>query len=260
MGLIGAAFGVGFVIGPAIGAVSSRLGDAGPGLVAAAIAAGNLLLVLLALPEPRRRTARPSALPLRELSGRHLVAPFAAAFCSTLAFTVIYVVFPLHAEWALGLDRSRVGWLFALVGLVAAVVQGLVVGRLAQRAGEGRVVQLGGLGMAAGLVLLPLVATEGAAFLPPGFLIALALTGAGVGLTSPAEAGYVSRATGPAEQGRALGLLQSVNAVARITGPVLAGVVMEWRGATAAFGTAAGVAVVAAAAGRGMRRRTSDEG
>lgn len=255
MGLLGAAFGLGFILGPTIGAVTSRFGDATPGLVAAAIAAVNLCIALMALGEPAHHAPMPGVLPVRVAGARGLLPPFVAAFCSTLAFTVIYVVFPLHAEQVLGFDRSRVGWLFALVGLVAAVVQGLVVGRLAPRFGEGRLVRFGGLAMGGGLAMLPVVAAGFGFFVPALFLLALVLTGAGFGLTSPAEAGYVSRRSGPHDQGRAMGLLQSVNAMARIVGPVTAGVVMELGGATAAFLAAAGAALGAAAAGAAMERK-----
>ena len=254
MGLLGAAFGLGFILGPTIGAVTSRFGDAAPGLAAAAIAAVNLCVAWAALGEPTHHAPMPGVLPVRLLGPRGLLSPFVAAFCSTLAFTVIYVVFPLHAEQVLGFDRSRVGWLFALVGLVAAVVQGWVVGRLAPRFGEGRLVRFGGLAMGGGLAMLPAVAAGFGFFSPALFVIALALTGAGFGLTSPAEAGYVSRRSGPHDQGRAMGLLQSVNAMARIAGPVMAGVVMELGGAPAAFLVAAGAALGAAAAGAAMEK------
>jgi MFS family permease len=172
---------------------------------------------------------------------------------STLAFTVIYVVFPLHAEQALGFDRSRVSYLFALVGVMTALVQGGLIGRLSRRYGEGHLVVAGGLLMALGLAGLAMTA-EGAWSLYPG-LIAL---GVGFGLAGPAEAGYVSRLAPPGSQGRVLGMLQSANSVARVLGPVAAGVAMSAGGAVASFLTAAAAAAGAGALGALFRRGSGD--
>ncbi len=252
MGLVGAAFGVGFILGPAIGAVAARFGTAAPGLAATAVAAVNLVLAVLWLPEPARRTARTVRLGRRFGPLRVFAAPFTAAFCSTLAFAAIYVVFPLHAESALGFDRTRVGLLFAWIGLAAAVVQGGLVGRLAARHGEARLVRGGGVLMAAGLATVPFVGPlDGAGW--PLFLAALLAVGAGFGLTSPAEAGYVSRAAGPDDQGRAMGALQSVNATARIAGSLASGVVLQLAGGPTAFVAGAVIALLATGAGFLMR-------
>jgi DHA1 family tetracycline resistance protein-like MFS transporter len=254
MGLVGAAYGVGFIAGPLIGGVTSGLGRAAPGLAATVLAAINLVVAARWLPEPARRHAQagPALPPAHRMPARRFAAPFGAAFASTLAFTVIYVVLPLHAEAALGYSRSTVSYLFALVGTMNALVQGGVVGRLAPRLGEGRLVTLGGLLMAAGLASLP--HGTGDASLHPLLLGALVLLGAGYGFVGPAEAGYVSRAAEPADQGRMLGLLQSINSVSRIVGPVAAGTVLALGGATLAFLTAAAAATGAAVLGLAMRR------
>src|SRR6185295_8644829 len=121
---------------------------------------------------------------------------------STLAFTVLYVVLPLVAERSLHYDRRTVSYLFALTGLMTAIIQGGVVGGLARRLGEGRVLLLGGVLMAVGLAGLSAMSHRG------GFLLAasLGIIGAGFGLAGPAETGYVSRIAPAAIQGRALGL------------------------------------------------------
>jgi len=257
MGLIGAAYGVGFVVGPAIGALMSRFGDAAPGLAAAGIATLNLMLAWRALGEPPRRRQAATRLPLRAILSRGQVPPFVAAFCSTLSFSTMYVVFPLFAELGLGFDRARVGMLFALIGFIAAAVQGSAVGPLVRRLGEGRLVWIGAIGMAAGLALLPASGNPAHSLTP--LWVALALVGAGFGLTSPAEAGYVSRHSPADDQGRTMGLLQSVNAMSRIVGPLLAGGIMAAAGAGAAFWTAAGAAVVAGMAGAMMRSRPVED-
>ena len=250
MGLVGAAFGFGFILGPAIAGLTAPMGSAAPGLAASALAAANLALALATLREPAAH--RPAfGAPTSPLPWRPLIAPFAAAVASTLAFTVLYVVFPLHLEQALGYDRSRVSYLFAFVGLLTALVQGGLFGALSRGLGEGRLLLLGGLLMAAGLALLPQVSQTGAA----PFYVALAMLGIGFGFAGPAEAGYVSR-TSPAElQGRILGSLQSVNSAARILGPVAAGVAMSAGGAPAAFFGAAGFAAASGLLGLAMTRR-----
>lgn len=246
MGLIGATFGMGFILGPTIGGITSGFGTAAPGLAAAAISLLTLVVAWVRLSEPARHRPAFTAPPV-PVAWRPFALPFAAAIGSTLAFTVLYVVFPLHAESVLGFDRSRVSYLFAYTGLVTALFQGGVVGRLAPRLGEGRVVILGGLLMAAGLALLPNVAAGG------GMLfLALGALGAGFGLAGPAEAGYVSRIAAAEVQGRVLGMLQSANALARILGPIAAGVGMAAGGAGAAFLGAAGCALVAGGLGHRM--------
>jgi MFS transporter, DHA1 family, tetracycline resistance protein len=255
MGLIGATYGFGFILGPIIGGVTSGLGDAAPGLAASGISLAALVVAGAWLPEPARRQPEAPAAALPPFAWRPLVIPFAAAFASTLAFTVIYVVLPLHVEEALSYGRSQVSYLFALVGLMTTIVQGGVVGRLAPRLGEGRLVTLGGVLMAVGLASLPPVADP---TMQPLLLTGLAVLGIGYGFVGPAEAGYVSRRAGRADQGRLLGVLQSINAVSRIAGPLAAGALLAFGGAALAFLAAAGSAGVAAALGLGMRPEGAD--
>ena len=148
MGLVGAAFGFGFIFGPMIGGIASHFGDAIPGLVATRAgvdqpAAGRAL----------RAGAGAAPRGVRGAGGavgwRPFAVPLAAAILSTLAFTVLYVVLPLVAERSLGYDRRTVSYLFALTGLMTAIIQGGVVGRLARRLGEGQVLLMGGVLMAA---------------------------------------------------------------------------------------------------------------
>lgn len=250
MGYVGAAFGVGFVLGPTIGGMASSVDPMAPGLVASVITGLNFLAALVLLPEvPARR--REAFAPVT-VSPRPFLVPFGAAFLSTLAFTVIYIVFPLHMEQRLGFDRSGVSYLFALLGLMTALVQGGLVGRLSRRVGEGWLVVAGGWLMGLGLTGLALTITAPAALYP-----ALVALGIGFGLAGPAEAGYISRVANPVVQGRVLGLLQSVNSSARVIGPVAAGALMGLGGAGLAFVAAAGAALGAAGLGTRMRRPPS---
>jgi MFS family permease len=255
MGLIGAAFGLGFVFGPAIGGWTSHIGDHVPGLTAAALCTLNLLFTLVVLPETAQHHSRstgptPVDWPL-------LVPPALVVFLSAVAFTVMYVVFPLYLERAMGFDRRHTGYCFALLGLVTAAVQGGLVGRLVGRFGERRVMEAGCLVVATGLILLPLLtgaeAPQGLRL--PGLLVVVMLMGFGPGLISPSTSGYVSRLTPAGQQGRALGLLTSAGSVARVIGPVVAGILSSAVGSPATFLAMAAVALAGAVGGYTARGR-----
>jgi multidrug resistance protein len=243
MGLIGAAFGLGFVVGPAIGGIAAHWSLHAPGLVASGLTGANLLLALVWLPESRVGRTAPRG--DGALHWSRFTAAFAAVGLSTLAFTVLYVVFPLEVEHSLGLHRGKAAYLFVLIGLVGAIVQGGLVGRLVPRVGERVLMGTGGLLLAVGLGMLPMAFGAGHQGGLAELYVALTILASGSALISPSAAAYVSRVASREEQGRALGLLQSVAAVARIVGPVLAGVVAGVAGARGAFLVASGAAGLA---------------
>lgn len=241
MGQVGAAVGAGFIVGPILGGLSSTGGSALPGWIAAAITFLNLLVAAIALPAapPRREPPRrPAATP----PPMSLALPLLILFLSTLAFSVMYVVFPLWGELILGADRSTVGYWFAFIGLITAGVQGGLLGRLVARLGEARTARSGALLLMLGLGILPF-STAGS---PWQFYLVLVVIGAGYGLAGPPLLGLISRHSDGSRQGRVLGVAQSANSLARIVGPVVAGLAMTWIGARHAFLSAAGLALVAA--------------
>lgn len=248
LGMIGAAFGLGFVVGPGLGGLSATLGDAAPGLVACGLTTVNLALAWWWLPE-----SRAAGTASRAGAAGHwtrFVMPLAAVGCATVAFTVVYVIFPLEVERALRFGRHEAAYLFMLMGLVSAIVQGGLIGRLVARYGERRLIVTGGLLMALGLVTLPRSfaagpGTAGFTLLYTGLLV----LAAGSAMISPSAASFVSRRAPADEQGSALGRLQSVAAVGRIVGPLLAGSVAAALGALAAFLVAAAVALLAGVVG-----------
>lgn len=248
MGFVGAAFGVGFTIGPVIGGLAARSSAGMPGLVAAAICGANFLLALLFLPESRERQTR-------EWS-RSFAVPRQAAlvtFGVSLAFTTVYVVFQHFARDELGLSRSAISYCFALLGLVTAIVQGRLVGRLAPRFGEQRLIGWGALFLAAGLMTILLASRVPATVAMVTLAGGVTLLSAGYSLVGPCLAGIVSRTTSRDEQGRTLGALQSVGTSARIAGPPLLGFLSERGGFELAFGTATAAAITAAVVGRRWR-------
>jgi len=244
LGLIGAAFGLGFVVGPGIGGLSATLGDAAPGLIACGLTAVNLGLAWRWLPESRRPGAAVTA--EAPVHWSRFLAPFTALGCSTVAFTVLYVVFPLEVERRLGFGQHQAAYLFMLLGVVSALVQGGLIGRLVARYGERHLILTGSLLLALGLAALTLAFRAGATGAGLALLFGgLLILAAGSAVIAPSAASLVSRLAPAEEQGSALGLLQSVGAVARIVGPVLAGSVAAGLGAAAAFLVAGGVALLA---------------
>lgn len=252
MGMIGAAFGLGFVLGPAIGGVFSQWGLAVPALVASGLSTLNLALAFFRLPEtlppdvranraaqPRRALLGLSAAALVE-AGRHTNVRqlFWLYFVGTTAFSLMEQVLGLFIErtWVQGPAADEVAHLrhaavltayfLVVVGVTATIVQGLLIGRLVQRFGERRLVQTGGSLITLSLLLLPLAGQTGhfAALMAVAPILAL-----GAGLLNPSLPSLLSQSVGRGEYGGILGLGQSLSALGRVIGPTMAGVLFEWR-------------------------------
>jgi MFS transporter, DHA1 family, tetracycline resistance protein len=253
MGIVGAAVGVGFIVGPILGGITAGISPMLPGLLAAAITAINLLVAVVILPESRqrRRAAVPKA--TIPLSWGTLLPAMSVIFLATLAFSVMYVVFPLFGEQRLGATRSTVSYWFAFVGLVTAIVQGGLLGRLVRWLGEPGTARLGAALLAGGFLLVaPSVRGGETTWV---FFAALASLGAGFGMAGAAMTGLVSRRTGADRQGRVLGITQSASAMARIVGPISAGAIMQAKSAEGAFLASAVMAAIALAIAAGLGRR-----
>ncbi|MEO8201766.1 MAG: MFS transporter [Gemmatimonadota bacterium] len=245
MALIGVAFGLGFIIGPAIAGVSSLAGTAVPGFVAAALCLLSLIFGWYALQETRVQLVPTSPAPI---PWRRTIVPYSVTLLSVVGFAVITVVFPLFTKEQLHFERYQTSALFVLMGLSSAVVQAWLIGRLAPRMGERSLMLLGSLLLSIGLAVIPVSFSAGVP-IPlrlPVLMLALAALSAGTGFVWPAVAGYISRLTPESEQGHALGALHSVASIARVIGPVLVGLVGEQGGYDRAFLTGAGLAFLAA--------------
>lgn len=249
MGMIGAAFGLGFILGPAIGGGLAGFGTSVPFFVAAGVTLANALLALGWLPESlppeaRDRAARSPGLAarlriLRSGAGARLGGPFAAAFLLTLAFAGAEATLSLWAGQRWGMGARTVSFLFTYLGVVSVIAQGWGVGRLTKRLGERRTAMLGLALLCAGMA--------GVAAAPTLALmsVALAALAFGQGTASPSLSSWVSRAAGPAEQGKVLGVYQSLGALARVAGPMGGGIAFAHLGISAPY--LAGAAVAAAA-------------
>ncbi|MBF0448295.1 MAG: MFS transporter [Magnetococcales bacterium] len=252
MGMIGAAFGLGFVLGPAMGGFLSGYGLATAPLVAAVITGMNGLAALLYLAETRKPDGADSNRSGQQAKGYHPFSPArwqaaglyagALSLCLLMGlfitlFSAFEVVLPLWGSELMGWSMGDIGWVFFYVGVVAVIVQGGVVRRLAPRIGEKRTTQAGLLLVALGFVLL-------AAWSQGGVWLSLALISAGAGLVHPGLSSLVSLNTDPDNQGMMLGLFQSMSALGRSVGPVIGGGVYGIYKGDIFFATAMGVVVV----------------
>jgi multidrug resistance protein len=266
MGLLGAAIGMGFVVGPALGAVLSRWGYPAVGYVAAALTAANLALAARRLPEslPTHRRPVPEATArsprLAGFRRRGLEGILVILFLTTASFSIMYPVFPLFVHDRLGFGPMQAGILFSLLGLVAVLVQGGLLGRLARWFGERPLLRVGALVMGFGMALLPLPFVRSPAMLGL-VMIPVAL---GVAVTTPIAQTLLSRLSGPLDQASNLGLGLSMTSLARAVGPLAGGFFFQHLGTPYPFWAAAvllvGAAGLVAAVPAGDRRGHVPEG
>ena len=228
MGLIGAAFGLGFIFGPAIGGwTSSHYGFAAPMFLAAWLALANAVLIACILPESLSAEvrARKAGLPKQRLFPRlfeHIqrdsFGTAAVTYFFTIAgFSIMTTLFALFLWHRFSLDEKHTGYLFALIGTISAVVQGGLIGRLSKRFGDARLATAGAAALGVAFLLMPICPRI-------GWVIAVVcLVALGNSLTSPTLTAIASRAVDADWQGRALGVFQSLGSLARWVGPLLGG-------------------------------------
>ena len=224
MGLIGAAFGLGFVLGPAIGGLCAIIDPRFPFFVAAGVAALNLVLAWKRLPEPERRpSARSSQRDLLRAAFRDgRIAPMITiTFLGTFAFVGMEQTFALLGQARFDFGLVETGLVFTYIGIIVAVVQGKAIGPLVARLGERRVMLTGLVLTGAALGLLA-ITTHLWALFPVMALLAAS------GLVFPTVTSLVSKAVGDADQGGMLGLLASSSGLARVAGPLAAGAMFDF--------------------------------
>jgi len=234
MGLIGAAFGLGFIFGPASGGILSRWGIHVPFFFAAGRCFANAALLYFTSPETVNKDH-----PARNLaaSGRgfdQLIASLKQPrlgfvlmiyFLFIVAFSIMTTSFSLYTMFRFGYDAQHTGYLFAYVGIIAVIIQGGLIGRLVKRFGELPLVIVGALCFAASLFAVPFVGPAA------GGLLALLIGGGvfsmGNSLATPALTSLASKSAGRAEQGTVLGVTQSVASLARAVGPSIAALLIN---------------------------------
>ena len=254
MGMIGAAFGLGFILGPAFGAIFSAVDERLPFFVAAGLAALNWLIAYRRLPESRRPGAAEAPAPRlavlrRALSSRELAPLVWMSFVATFAFVGMESTFALFGEHRFDYDAVQMGLLFTYIGVLAAVGQGVLVGRFVRRWGEGRVLIGGLVGTAAGLAVTAIAHELWV------LLVGLLLLSIASGLVFATTTALISLAAHEREQGVVLGLNASVGSAARIAGPVVATLLFQHAGV--AVPLVVGAVLFALCAAAAIRVRTS---
>ncbi len=228
MGLIGAAFGLGFIFGPPMGSfIYMHFGIEWVGYAAAIICALNMLAVWLYLPESLQEKVMDRAIRVKPVSGaiRALKEErfrdlFLISFIYITAFSMMQMTIALFWTDDYGLDKEQIGWMFAAVGVASAIVQGGLIGWLQKTFGERKLMIYGCISLAIGLGMI--------AFVPPSLflplsIVSIALLALGNGCLGPTLLSQLSKNAEQREQGEVLGLNQSFGSLARIVGPAIGG-------------------------------------
>ena len=246
-GMLGATFGLGFILGPALGGWLGEHGLRTPFLVAAGLTALNFLYGLLVLPESlppaKRGAARGQSLnpltPLRALTEFPILRSLAVTFVLLgLAGQTIFSTWVLFTEGALGWSPKQNGVALAFYGLLTAGVQAGLIGWFIGTFGERRTIMTGLVASTLEFVVLSVARTA-------PMLYASLVVGALGGLAQPALQGLISRQVSETEQGRVMGAVTSLNSLVGVIGPLLATTVY-------ASGTAAGFPGAAFAMGAAL--------
>jgi len=252
MGMIGAAIGLGFVVGPAIGGLLSPIGPAVPFMVAMVVAIINALLVMLFLPETHKvrevsktnsadkqqKGVLPASL-VELLRNSTLSRLIVINLLFTIAFTAMEAVFALFSQHMFGWTAKENGYIFTYVGLIIVLMQGGLVGQLVKRFGERKLLIAGLLMLSIGLALLPFSSTL--AFM----LVALGILSAGNGAVTPTTSALLSLTSSREAQGKVLGLAQGIAGLGRIIGPLFAGSIYTLVGPGAPFLVGSVLAIIA---------------
>lgn len=235
MGLFGAAFGLGFILGPAIAGILSKYGVHVPFFFAAALSFANSIALYFILPESVTDEIRAS-LSVRKNRFLELVESFRERafglinlvyFLLITAFSIMTAAFPLFSAHRFGYTAEQNGYLFFFVGIISMVSQGVLFGILVKKFGESRLIAFGCLSMVVSLFAFPFISPEygGLAML----LIITTILSFGNAMASPSLTSLASKVSAENEQGKALGILQSGASLARAIGPTISGILLNNR-------------------------------
>ena len=239
MGKIGAAFGAGFIIGPALGGSLSIYGFSVPGYAAMFLTIINILFVISFLPEPQRLKEKTIEITggisgyLRGLADslrKPLLGPtLLILFIVTLAFSAIPVIVPLLGIDFFNFNSLELSYVFIYIGLIQIVMQGFLINSLSKRLGEEKLIALGPILMATGIILMPIFQNLVV------FYFTNALLAAGFGLINTSIPAFISKRISLNEQGSILGITGSVASIANIPGPLIIGFVYAFAGSFVPF-------------------------
>ena len=236
-GLIGVAFSIGFMVGPAAAGFLAQYGNEYPILAAAGLSAASIVATYFLLPaiaphpDSHREQGSRLTLYLGAFKDVHLAPVLLQFFVFTFAFTTFISGFALFAERRLTYNAApfgakEVGYMFAFLGLLGILAQG-AIGALVKTFGESRLVQMGFAMMAAGFVLM------GRVQYIPYVLLAITLITLGNAILRPSITSLITTKAARHRQGMVIGLMQSLMSVGQIVAPVVAGLLIEHQFLTA---------------------------
>lgn len=233
MGMFGAAFGLGFILGPAIAGILSKYGVNVPFFVAAAMSLANAIALYFVLPESIKPgakaadTLRKSRIlelfdSLRDRAFREINLIY---FLLITAFSIMTYAFVLYTTFRFQYDAEKNGYLFAFVGVISILVQGMLFGRLVKMFGETMLIVVGCAVLVMSLFALPFIGPSYGGI--GALLIGLAVMSIGNSLASPGLTSLASKSADEHDQGRTMGIMQSGASLARTLGPLLGGFLLN---------------------------------
>jgi DHA1 family tetracycline resistance protein-like MFS transporter len=233
MGLFGAAFGLGFILGPALAGILSKYGVHVPFYFAAALSLLNAVALYFVLPEslPAEKRTEQSERKgkiaeifetLRDPQFRTISLLY---FLLITAFSIMTYAFVLFTAFTFDYNAEENGYLFAYVGLIAIIAQGAIFGVAAKKFGEAPLAAFGCLILTASLFAMPFSAPQFGGL--AGLLVISTFLSFGNAFSSPALTSLASKNAGDHEQGRAMGVMQSGASLARAIGPMIGGVLLN---------------------------------
>jgi DHA1 family tetracycline resistance protein-like MFS transporter len=266
MGLIGAAFGMGFILGPPLGGILSTVGQHHglalnllPGVVAASLSLTALLIAFVVLGESRKpglavvRSRIPPQFDRRiwdlVLHHRTMLLVMTSLFLTLLAVAGMETSITLHARDRFNFRQLDLAYFFLFMGVIVAVIQGGLIGRLARAVGEGNLVVTGAASFTIAMISVPSI------YRVPLLYVVAFLIAIGQGLCYPSLTSLVTKNSPPEQHGSMLGIAAAVGSLARFVGPILSGFLYDLAKARGAF--YGGGALVFAAVLASLRLRHS---
>ncbi|MSO15539.1 MAG: MFS transporter [Ilumatobacteraceae bacterium] len=230
MGMLGAAFGVGFVVGPALGGLAALGGPHVPFYLAGSIAAINAVAAMIRLPETKPDTSHITEKSQRGSALSPALKRFAlVGFLSMLGFAGFEATFSIWGLKQFGFTEGSASLVFVFVGVTLVAVQGGLIGPLTERLGSRKLLRIGLSLVAAGLLLLGVTTTW------PMLFVALFLLSIGQGVSGPSGGALVAELAPVERRGEAIGYQQSTAAFGRVAGPVMAGALFDHVGISSQF-------------------------
>ncbi|MEO7539571.1 MAG: MFS transporter [Pyrinomonadaceae bacterium] len=233
MGLFGVAFGLGFILGPALSGVLSKFGIQVPFIFAALLSLANAIVLFLILPESIKPGLHPQAKGgegrmhelLHSLKNKEFREINIIYFLLITSFSIMTYAFVLYTAFRFSYTPEQNGYLFAYIGFTAILTQGVLFNRLVEKFGESLLVVVGSLLMVVSLFAVPFIGPQTGGWL--ALLFGTAILSLGNSLAAPGLTSLASKTAEDHQQGHAMGILQSGASLARVIGPVIGGLLLN---------------------------------